>query len=93
MSGCRTWRSKTGRSDLTAIYGKVYMGNRFVPDDGVVVQRARQAVTLALKKKQILGQPIARFDPNTRKVYLEYSDGTCVDCGMATRGRYSEWRK
>ena len=63
------------------------MGNRFVPDDGVVVQRARQAVTLALKKKQILGQPI------TRKVYLEHSDGTCVDCGMATRGRYSEWRK
>ena len=55
---------------MTAIYGKVYMGNRFVPDDGVVVQRARQAVTLALKKKQILGQPIARFDPNTRKVYL-----------------------
>ena len=78
---------------MTAIYGKVYMVNRFVPDDGVVVQRARQAVTLALKKKQILGQPIARFDPNTRKVYLEYSDGTCVDCGMATRGRYSEWRK
>mgnify|MGYP000000748370 CR=1 FL=1 len=78
---------------MTAIYGNVYMGNRFVPDDGVVVRRARQAVTLALKKKQILGQPIARFDPNTRKVYLEYSDGTCVDCGMATRGRYSEWRK
>lgn len=48
---------------------------------------------MALKKKQILGQPIARFDPNTRKVYLECSDGTCVDCGMATRGRYSEWRK
>ena len=43
---------------MTAIYGKVYMGNRFVPDDGVVVQRARQAVTLALKKKQILGQPM-----------------------------------
>ena len=69
------------------------MESRLVPNDGVVVQRARQAVALALKKKWILGQPIAKFDPKTRKVYLEYGDGTCVDCGKATRGRYSEYRK
>ena len=69
------------------------MGYHFVPDDGMVLKRARQAVTLALKKKRILGQPIARFDPKTSKVYLEYGDGTRVDCGKATWGRYSEYQK
>ena len=52
------------------------MKNRPVPDDGVIVQRARLAVAMALKKKRILGQPIAMFDPKTRIVYLEYGDGT-----------------
>lgn len=57
------------------------MKNRPVPDDGVIVQRARLAVAMALKKKRILGQPIAMFDPKTRIVYLEYGDGTCVEFG------------
>ena len=69
------------------------MKNRPVPDDGVIVQRARLAVAMALKKKRILGQPIAMFDPKTRIVYLEYGDGTCVEIGKASPNRYGAYRK
>lgn len=74
------------------IPGGIFMKNRPVPDDGVTVQRARLAVAMALKKKRILGQPIARFDPRTRIVYLEYGDGTCVEFGRASPNRYGAYR-
>ena len=69
------------------------MKNRPVPDDGVIVQRARLAVAMALTKNRILGQPIAMFDPKTRIVYLEYGDGTCVEFGKASPNRYGAYRK
>ena len=64
-----------------------------IPSDGVIVQNARLAVAAELKKKRILKQPIAKFDPKTGKVYLLHSDGTREEVGEATRGRYSERRQ
>lgn len=65
-----------------------------IPSDGVVVRNARLAVAAELKKKRVLNQPIARFDPKTGKIYMEHSDGSITDVGKAMRrGRYSERRK
>ena len=65
-----------------------------IPSDGVVVRNARLAVAAELKKKRVLNQPIARFDPKTSKIYMEHSDGSITDVGNAMRpGRYSERRK
>ena len=61
-----------------------------IPSDGVIVQNARLAVAAELKKKKILKQPIAKFDPKTGKVYLLHSDGTREEIGRARRKRYSE---
>ena len=65
-----------------------------VPSDNVVVRNARMAVEAELKKKRILKQPIAKFDPKTGKVYLEHADGSITVVGDAMkRGRYSERRR
>ena len=61
-----------------------------IPSDGVIVQNARLAVAAELKKKRILKQPIAKFDPKTGKVYLLHSDGTREEIGKVGRKRYSE---
>lgn len=62
-----------------------------IPSDNIVVHNARLAVSAELKKKRALKQPIAKFDPKTKKVYMEHSDGTIVEIGSAMeRGRYSE---
>ena len=45
---------------------------------------------LSDRKKKILKQPIAKFDPKTGKVYLLHSDGTREEVGEARKGRYSE---
>lgn len=57
-----------------------------VPEDGIIVRNARLAVKAELQKKRILNQPIARFDPKTGKVYMEYSDGSITVVGN-TRSR------
>ena len=36
-----------------------------IPDDRIVVQNARRAVAAELRKKKILEQPIAKYDPKT----------------------------
>ena len=51
-----------------------------IPSDGVVVQNARRAVAAELRKKKILKQPIAKFDPKTGKVYLLHRDVTVNGC-------------
>lgn len=64
---------------------------KIIPFDGILVQRARQAVSAELKKKQALDQPIAVFDASDKMVYLVYSDGRKKPIGGAMRGgRYSE---
>ena len=66
------------------------MATVFPPDD-IVVRNARLAVSNELRKKRVLNQPIARFDPKTGEVYIENSDGSKVEVGKAMgRGRYSE---
>lgn len=40
------------------------------------LRRFTIAIELENKKKKAKRVPIAVFDPNTRKSYLEYSDGT-----------------
>lgn len=62
-----------------------------IPDDSVLVKNARLAVKLELQKKRALGQPIARFNPKTKEIYMENPDGSITLMGSAAeQGRYSE---
>ena len=56
-----------------------------VPSDGILVRNARLAVKTELKKKRVLNQPIARFDPKSGKVYMEHADGSKTLVGEAIR--------
>ncbi len=38
-------------------------------------KRARAAVSTAIDKAKICGKPVARYNPETRQVYMEYADG------------------
>lgn len=65
-----------------------------IPSDGIVVRNARLAVKAEITKKKNLNPPIARFDPKTKKVYLEYADGSTTIVGEAMKeGRFSERNK
>lgn len=61
-----------------------------IPSDSIVVKLARLAVASELKKKRILKQPIAKFDPKAGKVYLLHGDGTRQEFGRVSGTRYSE---
>lgn len=56
-----------------------------VPSDGIIVRNARLAVKTELEKKRALNQPIARFDPKSGKVYMEYADGRKTLIGKTMR--------
>ena len=60
---------------------------RHIPPDYALVDKARLAVELELRKKRRLNQPIACFDAKTREVFLEYSDGRREHVGYAARIR------
>lgn len=47
----------------------------FGMSDDEMMRRMRGLVRLAIEKHQLLGLPVARFDPKTREAYLEYPDG------------------
>lgn len=47
-----------------------------IPSDVILVQRARLAVALELKKRRALNLPIAKFNPKTKEVYIVEGDGT-----------------
>lgn len=65
-----------------------------VLSDDIVIHNARLTVNIALQKKRALRQPIARFDMETRKAYMEHSDGSRTVAGQAIkRGRYGERRR
>ncbi|MEY8403888.1 hypothetical protein AALA54_11200 [Oscillospiraceae bacterium 44-34] len=62
-----------------------------IPDDSILVKNARLAVKLELQKKRALGQPIAKFDPKTKEIYMEHPDGSITPMGsVEEQGRYSE---
>lgn len=37
--------------------------------------RARQAVKVAIEKAQFCKKPVARYDTETKRAYIEYADG------------------
>ena len=60
------------------IAGDSYDGSEdsgFGMSDDEMMRRMRGLVRLAIARQQLLGFPIARFDPKTREAYIEYSDG------------------
>ena len=57
----------------------------FVPSDGIIVCNVRLAIKTELEKKRTLNLPIARFDPKSGKVYMEYADGRKTLVGKAMR--------
>lgn len=62
-----------------------------IPDDSILVKNAKLAVKLELQKKRALGQPIARFNPKTKEIYMENPDGTITPMGSAAeQEQYSE---
>ena len=75
-------KSGLGKFLLGAGIG-VGLGILFAPKSG-------KETRADLKKKKILKQPIAKFDPKTGKVYMVHSDGTSEVVGEARKGRYSE---
>jgi hypothetical protein len=56
-----------------------------IPSDNVVVRNARLAVETELKKKRVLRQPVAEFDPKTRRAYMENADGGITVVSEATK--------
>lgn len=64
-----------------------------IPPDSIVVKNARLAVAAELRKKKILGQPIAKYEPQTGKVYILYGDGTREEVAQTRRVRYSERKR
>lgn len=58
------------------------------------VELARFAVKQELQKKQMLNQPIAKYDPKEKKIYLEKKDGSRELVGECMKeGRFSERRR
>lgn len=51
---------------------KAYLSENDIEMD----KRASAAVTTAIDKAKICGKPIARYNPETRQVYMEYADGS-----------------
>ena len=46
------------------------------PADKDMDRRAEAAVKAAIEKAKVCGKPVARYDLNTKKAYIEYPDGT-----------------
>ena len=44
--------------------------------ESMIVRNARLAVEAELRKKHVLNQPVAKFDVETKTIYLQHSDGT-----------------
>ncbi|MCR4647474.1 MAG: hypothetical protein K5776_00180 [Lachnospiraceae bacterium] len=38
-------------------------------------KRAKEAISVAIKKRKVLEKPLAVYDKNSQKTYLEYADG------------------
>lgn len=59
--------------------------------DEAVVKRANEAVRIELEKKKAMDIPVVIYDPETKIIYKESSDGTRTEIGRKMReGRYSE---
>lgn len=47
--------------------------------DEETVRRAQLSVEIALMEQRALGVPIVEYDPETKKVYRVYNDGTRIE--------------
>lgn len=50
--------------------------NYLTPEDKEMDERAAAAVAAALQKAKVCKKPIAKYDAETNRAYLEYPDGT-----------------
>ena len=62
-----------------------------IPSDRVLVENAKYAVALELKRKEKMSLPIPKFDAKSGEISMHHGDGsvTILAQGMK-RGRYSE---
>jgi hypothetical protein len=44
-------------------------------EDAEMDKRAKEAISVAIKKRKVLAKPVAVYDKKTQKAYLEYADG------------------
>lgn len=44
-------------------------------EDADMDKKAKEAISAAIKKRKVLAKPIAVYDKDSHKTYLEYSDG------------------
>lgn len=50
-------------------------GSTLTENDREMDRRAKEAVAAAIYKAKVKGKPLARFDKDAVKAFLEYSDG------------------
>ncbi len=62
-------------STIITIRGrKIHFGTKPTKADAKQDKLFREAVKLAIKRQKLMGQPVARYDKVTGKVYMEYPD-------------------
>ena len=63
--------SVTVVTDATSIQKKPFFSESDIEMDN----RAKAAVRSALDKAKVCKKPIAKYDPKTKRAYVEYADG------------------
>lgn len=64
------------KSKTTTINGyTVHDSAKPTKEDAKQDKLFKEAVKMAVKRQQLLGKPVARYDAVTGKAYLEYPDG------------------
>ena len=77
-SNTRYWSKKRGSGSIKIEKGRIpsYGPGRFDVQENRIEQQMAKAVRRAVKKQLMEGHPVARFDLELQKPYLEYPDGT-----------------
>ena len=57
-------------------------------DDAEELRRVRYAVSAELERKHALGLPVARCDPHTGRVYIQYADGSSTTYCHTKKSKY-----
>ena len=54
---------------------RLVAGGAITEEDAKMDEKAKEAISVAIKKKKILAKPVAVYDKINHKTYLEYNDG------------------
>ena len=54
---------------------RLVAGGVITKEDADMDKKAKEAISAAIKKSKVLAKPIAVYDKDSHKTYLEYSDG------------------